>query len=317
MMLMPLSTVFGASVALRRRRYLNAPDRAERMPVPVVVIGNLTVGGSGKTPLVIALIEALRVEGYTPGVISRGYGGRDTRARTTIAAVDPVPFDAAERLGDEAVLIARRTGAPVFVGRDRPEVARALLAAHRDVDVLLSDARGAGNGKLLPSGPLREPLARLGEVDAIVLNGLETAAPELPDGVVLMRMPFHMELVPGDAYRVNDPTTTRPINSFRGRRLTAAAGIGNPQRFFAMLRGLGLSFHRMPLDDHHRYRTNPFERRNSEAVLMTEKDAVKCARFEESRMWAVPVTAKIDPALVEAILGHIGGSKAAAVQAID
>jgi tetraacyldisaccharide 4'-kinase len=126
----------------------------------------------------------------------------------------------------------------------------------------------------------------------------------------LRRPPFRMDLVPSDAYRVTDPQMTRPLSSFRGRRLTAAAGIGNPERFFAMLRGLGLSFHRMPLDDHHTYRTNPFEKRNSEAILMTEKDAVKCAHFFESRMWAVPITARLEPALLEAVLGNIGGRKA-------
>ena len=262
--------------------------------------------------------------------MSRGYGGREVRKSTAIVEVDPLPLDAAERLGDEAVLIARRSGVPVFVGRRRPEVGRALLAAHPGVDVLVSDdglqhyalarnfeivvfdARGAGNGKLLPAGPLREPLTRLADVDAIVLNGPDTTLPALPAGIAPRLPPFRMELVPGEAYRVNDPRQTRPLDSFRGRRLTAAAGIGHPQRFFAMLRGLGLSFHRMPLDDHHRYRTNPFERRNSEAVLMTEKDAVKCARFEEARMWAIPITARIDPALVEAILERVGGRDHAA-----
>jgi tetraacyldisaccharide 4'-kinase len=297
------------------------------MPVPVVIVGNLTVGGSGKTPLVIALVDALRREGYTPGVISRGYGGRETRARDAAVSVAGYDLDAADRFGDEPVLIQRRTSAPVFVGRQRVDVARALLAAHPEVDVLLSDdglqhymlarnfeiavfdARGAGNGKMLPAGPLREPLARLAEVDAIVLNGASTQLPELPAGIVPVKPPYRMELVPGDAYRVNDPATTRTLDSFRGRRLTAAAGIGNPQRFFVLLKSIGLSFHRMPLDDHHRYRDNPFARRNSEAVLMTEKDAVKCARFAEARMWAIPVFARIDPMLVQAILGHIGGSK--------
>jgi len=322
--------LFRSSVAWRRRRFLEAGDAVERMPVPVVVVGNLTVGGSGKTPLVIALVESLREAGYTPGVISRGYGGRDTRAKDAALEVSGHEVDAADRFGDEPVLIQRRTGAPVFVGKRRTEVARALLAARPDVDVVLSDdglqhyalarnfeiavfdARGAGNAKMLPAGPLREPLSRLAEVDAIVLNGADTAMPDLPDGIVPVQAPFRMELFPGDAYRVNDPATTRTLDSFRGRRLTAAAGIGNPQRFFALLRGLGLSFHRMPLDDHHGYRENPFARRNSEAVLMTEKDAVKCARFEEARMWAIPVYARIDPRLVDAILGHIGGRKGAA-----
>ena len=330
--LFPLSALFRTSVAWRRRRYLGERDAAERLPVPVIVVGNLTVGGSGKTPLVIALVEALRAEGYRPGVVSRGYGGRETRSKDAALAVED-GLDAADRFGDEAVLIRRRTGAPVFVGKRRPDVARALLAAQPDVDVVISDdglqhyalarnfeiavfdSRGAGNGLMLPAGPLREPLTRLAEVDAIVLNGAATPLPDLPEGVAPTHPPFRMELVAGDAYRVNDPKTVRRLDSFRGRRLTAAAGIGNPQRFFALLKEVGLSFHRMPLDDHHRYRDNPFSKRNSEAVLMTEKDAVKCARFEESRMWAVPVSARIDPALVDAILGHIGGRKTAAAVA--
>lgn len=323
--LLPLSALFGSSVAWRRRHFLGA----ERLPVPVVVVGNLTVGGSGKTPLVIALVEALRRDGYTPGVISRGYGGRDTRPKDAAVSVSSGDVDAAERFGDESVLIQRRTGAPVFVGPRRADVGRALLAAHADVDVLLSDdglqhyalardfeiavfdIRGAGNAKMLPAGPLREPLDRLSDLQAVVLNGATTTLPELPEGVALSHPPYRMELFPGDAYQVNDPSVTRPLASFRGRRLTAAAGIGNPQRFFALLKSNDLSFHRMPLDDHHRYEENPFLRRNSEAVLMTEKDAVKCARFDEARMWAVPVSAHVDPALVDAILARIGGRKTA------
>lgn len=328
--LSPLSLLFGYAVAWRRRRFQGASADIERLPVPVVVIGNLTVGGSGKTPLVIALVESLRSAGYTPGVISRGYGGRGTRSKDATLEVDAQDVGAADRCGDEPVLIRRRTGVPVFVGKQRAEVARALIAAHPEVDVVLSDdglqhyalardfeiavfdARGAGNGKMIPAGPLREPLSRLAEVDAIVLNGAGTTMPDLPDGIVPVQRPFLMELSPGDAYNVNDPTKTRPLDSFRGRRLTAAAGIGNPQRFFTLLRGAGLSFHRMPMADHHAYRDNPFARRNSEAVLMTEKDAVKCARFEEARMWAIPVSARIDARLVEAIVGRIGGRKTTA-----
>ena len=330
--LAPLPLLYRAIVTVRMLRFRLFRGAIERMPVPVVVVGNITVGGSGKTPLVIALVEALRREGYVPGVVSRGYGGKATRSRSAVEAVDAsvgadAADDAATRYGDEAVLIRRRTQAPVFVGKRRVEACHALLIAHPEVDVLISDdglqhhalarnfeiavfdARGAGNGRLLPAGPLREPLGRLLEIDAIVLNGEDAAIPAIPGGVAPARPPYRMTLVPGDAYRVNNPGETRELQLFRGRRLTAAAGIGNPQRFFALLYRAGLKFHRMPLDDHHRYRDNPFSARFAEAVLMTEKDAVKCTRFVESRMWAVPVIAEIDPALVTAILEHIGGSK--------
>lgn len=330
--LIPLSLLFRASVALRSLRFRLLDRAANHLPVPVVVVGNITVGGSGKTPLVIALVEALQREGYSPGVVSRGYGGTATRSRRAVERVDASPgaspHDAAERFGDESVLIRFRTGVPVFVGRRRVAVARALLAAHPEVDVLIADdglqhyalarnfeiavfdERGCGNGRMLPAGPLREPLGRLLEIDAIVLNGDDAVLPVIPGGAAPARLPYRMTLVPGDAYRVNDPAETRELRRFSGRRLTAAAGIGNPERFFALLRRAGLKFHRMPLRDHHRYRENPFVNRFAEIVLMTEKDAVKCRRFNETRMWAVPVSAEIDPALVAAILAHIGGSKA-------
>ena len=337
--LIPLSYLFRAGVAARKFRFRTFDSAVERMPVPVIVVGNITVGGSGKTPLVIALVEALRREGYSPGVVSRGYGGTATRSKSAVESVDDsvgiglddpahdASEDAADRYGDESVLIRSRTGAPVFIGRRRVEAARALLIAHPEVDVLIADdglqhyalarnfeiavfdSRGAGNRRLLPAGPLREPLERLHEVDAIVLNGDDAVVPEISGGAAPARPAYRMTLVAGDAYRVNNPGETRELQKFRGRRLTAAAGIGNPQRFFALLRSTGLKFHRMPLDDHHRYRENPFESRFSEAVLMTEKDAVKCRRFDEARMWAVPVSAEIDPTLVAAILEHIGGSR--------
>ena len=325
--LTPLAWTFSAVVSMRRGKYRRTRGSSEQLPVAVVVVGNITVGGSGKTPLVIALVEAMRAKGFTPGVVSRGYGGTALHKREAIEQVDTSKLDASDLYGDEPVLIAMRTEAPVFVGRQRLEVAKALIAAHPEVDLLIADdglqhyalprnfeivvfdGRGIGNGHLLPAGPLREPVDRLAEVDAIVLNGADTAMPELPDDVALVREPFRMTLVPGDAYLINDPSTTVAIESFRGQRLTAAAGIGHPERFFQMLRTRGLSFHRMALHDHYRYVDNPFARRHSAAVLMTEKDAVKCRKFTEKRMWAVPVTAAIDPGLVDAILVNVGASR--------
>ncbi len=322
--LKPLAWMYRSVVAYRRRKHGSSSERATQLRVPVVVIGNLIVGGSGKTPLTIALVEALRAAGYVPGVVSRGYGGAATRSRKAVEAVDETREDAAAFFGDEAVLIREKSGAPVFIARQRVAAAEALLAAHPEVDVVLADdglqhyalarnfeiavfdVRGVGNGHMLPAGPLREPLGRAGEVDAIVLNGEDTV---LPAGIQPLNTPYRMLLLPGLPYRVNNPAETREVPKFRGRRLTAAAGIGHPERFFAMLRSMDLSFHRMPLDDHYAFDSNPFVLRNSEAILMTEKDAVKCRRFDESRMWAIPVTAHIDDMLVEAVLAHIGGRK--------
>ena len=318
--LSPLSLVFG--LATRRRR-----ASADALPVAVIVVGNLTVGGSGKTPLVLALIDALRAEGFTPGVVSRGYGGSLVRKAKAVHEVVSDDVEAADRFGDEPVLMHWKTGAPVFVGKRRLEVAQALIAAHPEVDVLIADdglqhyglprnfeiavfdERGVGNGRLLPAGPLREPLKRVAAVDAVVLNGAETEVPLLTKGVELTHEPYRMTLEPGAAYRVNDTADTRELQSFRGGRLTAAAGIANPQRFFDTLKKVGLKFHRMPLDDHYAYHHNPFKERTSEAILLTEKDGIKCRRFDESRMWAVPITATIDRALIDAILSHIGGSR--------
>ena len=320
--LTPASAVFRAAVGLRRALYRARWLRVERVPVPVVVVGNLTVGGTGKTPLVIALAAALQEAGLKPGIVSRGHGGAAAR-RGDAELVTYTGDDAAAVYGDEAVLIRRRSGVPVCVGRRRARAAQTLLAAHPDVNVIIADdglqhyglarnfeiavfdAHGAGNGRMLPAGPLREPAARLAEVDAVVLNGEGADLPELPHGVTLLHAPYRMRLYADQVYRLHNPAERRSLDQFRGRRITAAAGIGNPARFFALLSASGLSYHRLPLPDHYDYHDNPFAKRNAEAILITEKDAVKCAGLDERRLWVVPVHAEIDAALVEAILTTI------------
>ena len=320
--LTPASAVFRAAVGLRRALYRARWLKAVRVPVPVVVVGNLTVGGAGKTPLVVALAAALREAGLKPGVVSRGHGGTLARHSNAEVVID-TGDEAAAVYGDEAVLIRRRSGVPVCVGRRRAKAAQALLAAHPEVNVIIADdglqhyglardfeiavfdVRGTGNGRMLPAGPLREPLARLAEVDAVVLNGDGAELPDLPRGVALLHAPYRMRLCAGEVYRLHDPAEHRSLDQFRGRRITAAAGIGNPGRFFALLSASGLTYHRLPLPDHYDYRDNPFAKRNAEAILITEKDAVKCAALDERRLWVVPVRAEIDAALVDAILTKI------------
>ena len=320
--LTPASAVFRTAVSMRRTLYRLRWLRADRLPVPVVVVGNLTVGGAGKTPLVIALAAALQEAGLNPGIVSRGYGGAMAK-RGDAELVAYTGDDAAAVYGDEAVLIRRRSGVPVCVARRRAKAARTLLAAHPDVNVIIADdglqhyglarnfeiavfdARGAGNGRMLPAGPLREPLVRLAEVDAVVLNGDGTELPDLARGVTLLHAPYRMRLHADQVYRLHDPAERRSLDQFRGRRITAAAGIANPARFFSLLSASGLSYHRLPLPDHYDYRDDPFTKRNAEAILITEKDAVKCAGIDERRLWVVPVSAEIDAALVEAILATI------------
>jgi tetraacyldisaccharide 4'-kinase len=291
---LPVAALYQAITAARRSLYERGWKRSVRLPVPVIVVGNITAGGTGKTPLVIALVEALRMRGFKPGVVSRGFGG--SAREPMLLDDDPDP----RVVGDEPALIRLRTRAPVAIGHARPQAARLLLAAGadvvvaddglqhyalaRDVEICVVDgARRFGNGHLLPAGPLREPLSRLQGVDFVVCNGGEPRAGE-----------FAMHLRSGEAFALHDPSATRGLESFAGRRVHAVAGIGNPGRFFAMLREQGLELIEHPFSDHHAYVARDLRFGDELPVLMTEKDAVKCRGFAQENWWAVPVRAVLE-----------------------
>lgn len=313
--LLPLNWLFAFLAGLRRLAYRRAWLAVERLPVAVVVVGNLTVGGAGKTPLTLWLAQALARRGRRPGIVSRGHGAALAQPRPVSTDADPAVT------GDEPLLLARRSGVPVWVGRERAAAARALLAAHPEIDVLLCDdglqhyrldrdaevavfdGRGAGNGHLLPLGPLREPLRRLDKVDAVVLNGPSALA----DGPAPAVPRFVMRLRPGPFYRLGDPAATCPAAALAGRPLHALCGIGNPERFFATLRELGLAFVAHPFPDHHAYTAADLDFGPEAVLLMTEKDAVKCGGLTVGEAWVLPVDAEIDPAIIEVLLEKICG----------
>ncbi|TKR33413.1 tetraacyldisaccharide 4'-kinase [Luteimonas gilva] len=299
------SGLFGVLASARRGLYRKGWLRRVRVGVPVVVIGNITAGGTGKTPLTIALVERLLAAGRKPGVVSRGYGRQDAgRALWVERDTD------ASAAGDEPVLIARRCGVKVRVDRDRAAGARALAAAGcdvivcddglqhyrlaRDVEIEVIDgARRYGNGRLLPAGPLREPPERGAECDFRVVNGGETGFGE-------WSMRLHSDqaqpLLGGRA---------RALAGFAGQRVHAVAGIGNPERFFAMLRGHGIAVVPHAFPDHHAYRAEDFAFGSDLPVLMTEKDAVKCAPFATERYFRVPTDAELPEAFWIALLDKI------------
>jgi tetraacyldisaccharide 4'-kinase len=320
--LAPLAIVFAGVAGLRRALYRGKVLRARRLPVPVVVVGNITVGGSGKTPLVAALAAGLAARGWKPGIVSRGYRGSAGPAtdapRLVAADADPA------QVGDEPALLARR-GLPVAVGRDRVAAGRALLAAHpacnviladdglqhyrlaRDVEIAVIDAaRGLGNGWRLPAGPLREAPARLAAVDEVVeLVGPDPATRAARPGA------WRMTLAGETFHRVDVPAITASAAAFRSDGVHAVAGIGNPARFFAHLASLGIRAVAHPYPDHHAFAAADLAIAGARAVLMTEKDAVKCGAFADARCWYLPVHAQIDPALVARIEEKIRGSQAA------
>lgn len=317
--LLPLSVMFRVAVASRRALYRSGALRVQPLPVPVVVVGNITVGGSGKTPMVIALAGALAQRGWKPGIVSRGYGGA-TREPRPVAA-DSTP----SQVGDEPILLAR-TGFPVWVGRDRPATVRALLAAHGECDVVIADdglqhyamartveiavideVRGLGNRLTLPAGPLREAPSRLDEVDAVVLLRRSSATPPSPRRA----RESSMSLVGESFERVNARTLTAPAAAFRKAGVHAVAGIGNPSRFFEHLRSLGIDPACHPFPDHHRYAPADLAFPGASAILMTEKDAVKCVAFADDRCWMLPVQAVIDPSLVALVEEKIRGYQTA------
>lgn len=278
----------------RRILYWLRLIRSEHPGIPVIVVGNITVGGSGKTPLVIWIADFLKGKGWSPAVISRGYGAK---VRSPVAAT--IASDAAE-VGDEPVLLARRSGCPVWVGPDRVQVARALRAAQpevnvlvlddglqhyrirRDIEIAVVDARGLGNGFLLPAGPLREPRLRLRTVDAVVAP----AASPLKD--------FAMALAGDEAHRMTDARERRPLKAFAGQKVHAAAGIGDPNRFFVQLGLAGIKVIPHPFPDHHPFTEADLEFGDGLPVMLTEKDAVKLRRAARPDWWVLPVSARLD-----------------------
>jgi len=300
--LRPLSWLYAALAARHRRRSVATP-----LPVPVIVVGNFVVGGAGKTPTVIAIVQALAAAGRRPGVISRGHGRQGDAAREVTAA------DSARDVGDEPLLISRRTAVPVWVGRDRVSAARALCAAHAEVDVLVSDdglqhralprdaelvvfdERGAGNGLLLPAGPLREPLPRRLPPGMRVLYTAGLASTALPGALAQRRLAAAWPLA---AWLAGDGSAARPLTTLHGRRLLAVAGLAAPEKFFSMLEQAGLTIACLPLPDHHPYTALPWPAGTAE-VITTEKDAVKIhpSRIGTTQVWVVPLDLTLPSAL--------------------
>ncbi|THF66120.1 tetraacyldisaccharide 4'-kinase [Pseudothauera nasutitermitis] len=309
--LLPLAALFGVLAGLRRRLYRSGLLKAERLPVPVIVVGNIAVGGSGKTPVAHWLAGQLRAAGRRPGIVSRGYGGRVEGCALVPADGDPGLY------GDEPVLLARLTGCPVAVGADRPAAARALLAAHpecdvivcddglqhyrlaRDVELAVVDEATLGNRWRLPSGPLREGLERLREVDAVFAHGaLSPALQARLEGCAVY--PLRLG---GARFRALDGSG-REVGAehFHGQRVHALAGIGRPQRFFEHLRALGLEVDGQAFPDHHHFLPADLAPDDGRPRVMTSKDAVKCAAFAPANCWELPVVAEIPPDAAQRIL---------------
>jgi tetraacyldisaccharide 4'-kinase len=310
--LLPLSWVYRAVIAVRRLAYRRGWLASVRLPVPVIVVGNLTVGGTGKTPLVLWLAAFLRRKGLRPGILLRGYGGKATDwPRMVPPQGDP------RALGDEAVLHARRGICPVAAGPDRVAAARLLLdragcdiivcddglqhyRLERDLEILVIDAsRGFGNGYCLPAGPLREPTSRALQIPLKVCSGGPCPGGE------------EMNLAPGELKSVHDPSSTSRLAGLAGSRVTAVAGIGNPEGFFALLRRHGLRVDERPYPDHYGFRPQDAASWPEAPVIMTEKDAVKCRPFARPNHWYLPVDAVLtigfERLLSEQLKGVIDG----------
>lgn len=305
-LLAPFSWLFHLVIIIRRALYHLGIKKTYHFPVPVVVVGNITVGGTGKTPFVVWLAACLKAQGWRPGIVSRGAGGKESHTpRFVDGSSDP------GQVGDEAVLLARRTLCTLVVCADRVAAVNALLARAdcnivisddglqhyrlgRDVEIIIVDGdRGFGNRCLLPAGPLRESVSRLKKADFIIAQG--------------QSMPgmYGMQLRGNEFVSVSNPAEKKPIESFKNLKVHGVAAIGNPERFFASLRQLGMEVvpHRFP--DHYLYEASDIDFGDELPVIMTEKDAVKCSRFSDQRHWCLPVDAVLSGACEEAIVGWV------------
>lgn len=302
--LLPFSGVYWLVITVRRMFYELGVLGSRRSVAPVIVVGNITTGGTGKTPVTIWLAHELQARGFSPGIVSRGYGG--SKASTSMrvdAASDPAV------VGDEPVLLARRSGCPVVVDADRYHAAEMLVADGADVVIaddglqhyrlertyeicVIDGARGLGNRQLLPAGPLRETIARLNEVDQVLINGPLQESGDALSVVEQNAIPFRLQA--SEASRLNG-SASRPLEGFRGTTVHAVAAIGNPQRFFDLLREHGMQVIEHAFPDHAAVSRRQLSFGDNFEILMTEKDAVKIAAGAPDRVWAVPVGLEMDP----------------------
>jgi tetraacyldisaccharide 4'-kinase len=323
--LVPLSIIYTWIVKLRRKEYQlwaflkKMVFRAAKKPVvvPVIVVGNITVGGTGKTPLVIHIVEYLIEQGWQPGVISRGYKGKHNKPTVVNAKSDP------RIVGDEAVLLAKRLQCPIVVGKNRCAALRKLLkintkdllnavdeisaidvvisddglqhyALDRHIEIAVVDAqRRFGNGYCLPVGPLREPESRLSTVDLIIENTgafYDASQKPVPKNETTHTMGYVLDRL----YNAFQPQRQEPLTAFNGRKVHAIAGIGNPERFFQLLTAYGLIVIKHAFPDHHHFTHKDVYFRDDFPVVMTEKDAVKCTKFFDLRHWVLPIKAEVD-----------------------
>ncbi|MGI9201458.1 MAG: tetraacyldisaccharide 4'-kinase [Woeseiaceae bacterium] len=313
-LLLPLTGLYWLLVETRRYLYRIGLLSSQKVVAPVIVVGNITTGGTGKTPLTIWLAQQLRAQGFSPGIVSRGYGGSKSATSMRVdSASDPAV------VGDEPVLLAQRSSCPVVVDRDRSRAAEMLVADGADVIIaddglqhyrlarsyeicVVDGARGLGNRYLLPAGPLREPVARLKKVDRVLLNGpLQKEDAALS---TLLRDSIEFELRPNMAVRLNG-SQVRPIDSFAGTTVHAVAAIGNPSRFFDLLRAGGMQVIEHAYPDHAALSIEQLKFGDEFEVLMTEKDAVKLGKSVSDKFWSMPVELVIDPLLADPWLEDI------------
>ena len=302
-----LSKVFSLLSGLRKKLYKIGLLKSHKIKCPVVIVGNITVGGVGKTPFVIWLVNQLQASGKKVGVISRGYGGKREHEPLLV-----IPQTSPKASGDEPLLIAKHTNAPVFVGKNRVKAAQKLMldyrvdviiaddglqhyALKRDVEIVLIDAKyGLGNEKLLPAGPLRESRNRLDSVDMMIYKG--------------KRLDSHyFQYQPLMVYALGDIKNQRSLESFRSQHINALAGIAHPDSFFNMLSENGLAIVKNPLDDHEKLTEKHFEFDNDDPVFITEKDAVKCMDLKLSNVWVVVLKLVVKQETKDAVLKLIDG----------
>lgn len=316
-LLLPIGVLFQVIASIRRTAYSLGLLQSHRLPVPVVVVGNITAGGSGKTPVVLLLAEQLCAAGFRPGIMSRGYGG------SLSAPKEVLPTSLATTCGDEPLLMARRALCPVWVGRDRVAVGKALLERHpqvnvlicddglqhyrlqRDIELVVLDRRGLRNGLPLPAGPLREPASRLSRVQAILAN--EGATAQALHRQVAGVPWFDLRMQPKQWHKVMATTADVPraatdVAQWNDCAIDAIAGIGEPERFFEAVRSLGLEPLCTAFPDHHVFEAKDFSALRGEVLLMTEKDAVKCTSIAPAKAWYLSIEATVNPDLVRTVI---------------